>query len=231
MAPADALVKAASAISPSTPSRSRSRTARASDGAADREGIPVCLATAADATDLRVEGGDRLGLGCEGRRRRDLDRVGAPQLAVAPGARGRVELGDPIGDVLAGGQGRVREAAHELVHVHDVGMLGDRLPAVDVVLGRSVQRHAVVEQPLGEPVRLGLAALAVLEAEWLAAGLMPLGITKALGYGTIQSWFSASKPRSARNGSSQHATRGALVTLRIAIVSWSWRMSPRLASQ
>ncbi len=43
--------------------------------------------------------------------RRDLDDVGAPQQPVAPGAGRRVELGDPVGDVLPGAQGRERESA------------------------------------------------------------------------------------------------------------------------
>ena len=170
--------------------------------------------------------------GCERCPCRDLDRVGAPQLTMAPRARGCVELGDPLGDVLPGGQRRVGEPAHELVRVHDVGVLGDRLAGVDVVLGRAVElrrRCRGATGPAGS-TRTGCAGRRRTPSG-LPPGLMPLGITKALGYGTIQSWFSASKPRSARNGSSQQVTRGALLTLRIAIVSWSCRISARWASQ
>jgi hypothetical protein len=49
-------------------------------------------------------------------------------------------------------------------------VLGDRLSLVVVVPGRPVELDGVVEQPLRQPVRLGLAALTVVERQRPSAG-------------------------------------------------------------
>ena len=70
---------------------------------------------------------------------RDRDDVGAPQVAVAPGRRRRIELGDRGGDVVADPEGRIREPTPRLRHVDDVRPLLERLRAPREVGGGLLQ--------------------------------------------------------------------------------------------
>jgi hypothetical protein len=78
---------------------------------------------------------------------------------VAPGPRRRVELGDPLRDVLSGAQRRIRQASERLIHPDDVRSGGERLALTDEVAVQRLHLDAVVEQPLHHPVGLGVAPL------------------------------------------------------------------------
>ena len=179
----------------------------------DRQGVPVRRAAGAHAALELVDVGDRRRRGVEGRVAcRDLDDVRAPERPVAPGARRRVELADPLGDVLPGRQGGVRKAAEGLPHRHDVRAGRERRPGPDDVGLSPADLDAVVQAatPTSRFASASLRWTPRLGETW-SADPPTNGIRNAFGYSTIQLCWASVKPRPATSGSSQQFTLAAPV--------------------
>ena len=95
---------------------------------------------------------------------RDRHHVGAPEVAVAPRGGRRVEDRDPIGDVDPDPQCGVGQPAARLVHPDDVRALRERLALERVVLLELGHLDVVEQQPLDQPRRLRVRALARVRA-------------------------------------------------------------------
>ncbi len=133
----------------------------------------------------------------EARVARDDERVGAPQVAVAPGSGRSVELPDEPGDIRADAERRVCQAAVRLGHPHDVRALVERRAFVGRVLLHLVDhgcRWSAASRRAGWPPDR-------CAARSRAGSRRPADIR-------------ASRTRRSSYGASQHAGRGAFVTPR-----------------
>ena len=96
----------------------------------------------------------------KGRSRSIVTHVGAPQEAVAPRAGRSVQLGHPVGDVVADVEHRVGEGAQRLVQEHDVRTGLEGAAAEAVVAPQLPDLDVVGEQEVDESLGLRIAALA-----------------------------------------------------------------------